>query len=104
MCLLLDERLLVPHERVAPRAGRRLGVAVHDGEADPAGLAALERRLEPRPRARALREHVRAPGARPAGAAEVFAEPPPRLAGAHDPFRVRHYTSLTQSRPRSEGQ
>ena len=37
---------------VAPRAGRRVGVAVDDGEVDPPRLAALELRLELRLRAR----------------------------------------------------
>src|SRR5260221_681085 len=42
MRFFLNERLLIPHEPVAPDAGRRDGVAVHDRAVDALDRVALE--------------------------------------------------------------
>src|SRR5262245_26198634 len=44
--LLLDERFLVPHEDVAPRALRRLRMPVDDGDVHTIGGARFELRLQ----------------------------------------------------------
>src|SRR5262245_19199284 len=56
MRLLLDQRLLVPHQVIAPAPARGRRMTVDDGEVDALRFAALELRLEPRLRRRVLRE------------------------------------------------
>src|SRR5687768_6199227 len=47
MRLLLDQRLLVPHQMIPPAPFARRRMAVDHGEVDALGLAAFELRLEP---------------------------------------------------------
>src|SRR5689334_1789513 len=58
--LLLDERLPIPHEVVAPRAGRRFRVTVHDRPVDALRLAPPELVAETRLGRGVLREHNQA--------------------------------------------
>ena len=54
---LLNQRVLVPHEMIAPGAGRRIGMAVHHRAVHALRLVALELFLQPRLRVGALGEH-----------------------------------------------
>ena len=55
--LLLNERVLIPHEMIAPGPRRRIGMAVDDRAIHALRLVALELLLQPRLRVGALGEH-----------------------------------------------
>src|SRR5579871_2943860 len=57
MRLLLDQQPLIPDEMIAPRAGWRRWVAVHDRQVDTLRLLPEKLRLEHGVRGRMLREH-----------------------------------------------
>src|SRR2546427_2018965 len=77
--LLLYQRMLIPHEMIAPRAGGWTRVAVHHRTVDARRLVLLELFFQPRLRVGALREDDEARGV---AVDAVHERRPPRAAGA----------------------